>query len=145
VLKSRNGRCAARTAEQGAKALKSIGKFRWAIAEGYIPLWSHGPEPPKESHETACILNAGDKDAHVQITIFYPDKDAVGPYKVTVPARRTRHVRFNDLNEPEPIPKATPFSIVIESDVEIVVQHSRLDSRDDANALMSTIAYASTD
>ncbi len=125
--------------------MEAIGKHRWAIAEGYIPEWSHGPEPKMKSHETACILNAGDADAHVRITVFFSDKDAVGPYEVTVPARRTKHIRFNDLKEPQPIPKGTDFSSVIESDVPVVVQHTRLDSRQDANALLSTIAYSSTD
>ena len=32
------------------------------------------------SHETACLLNASDQDAHVQITIYFSDKDPVGPY-----------------------------------------------------------------
>lgn len=119
-----------------------IGKYRWAIAEGYIPAWSHGPEPLMTSHETACILNAGDQDAHVQITVFFSDREAVGPYEITVGARRTRHVRFNDLKTPQSIPEGTDFSSVIESDVPIVVQHTRLDSRQGANALLSTIAYA---
>ena len=44
---------------------QDIRKKRWAIAEGYIPQWSQ-PEPELKSHETACILNAGDEDAHVQ-------------------------------------------------------------------------------
>ena len=125
--------------------MQVIGKHRWAIAEGYIPEWSHGPEPKMKSHETACILNAGDTDAHVRITVFFSDKDSVGPYEVTVPARRTKHIRFNDLKVPQPIPKGTDFSSVIESDVPVVVQHTRLDSRQDANALLSTIAYSSTD
>ncbi|HWO56533.1 MAG TPA: sensory rhodopsin transducer, partial [bacterium] len=68
-----------------------------------------------------------------------------GPYEVTVPARRTRHIRFNDLKEPEPIPLDTDFASVIESDVPIVVQHTRLDSRQAENALMTTIAYASNE
>jgi hypothetical protein len=59
-----------------------------------------------------------------------------------VPARRTRHIRFNDLVDPEPIPRATQYSSVIESDPPIVVQHTRLDSRQDANALLTTIAFA---
>jgi hypothetical protein len=59
-----------------------------------------------------------------------------------VPARRTKHLRFNDLNDPEPIPQGTDYATVIESDVPIVVQHTRLDSRQDANALLSTIAYS---
>ena len=55
---------------------------------------------------------------------------------------RTKHVRFNDLDTPEPIPRDTDYASVIISDVPIVVQHTRLDSRQAANALMTTIAYA---
>ena len=94
------------------------------------------------SHETACLLNAGDQDAHVDIMIYFSDRDPAGPYSVLVPARRTKHLRFNDLNDPEPIPRGTDYASVIESDVPVVVQHTRLDSRQDANALLSTIAYS---
>jgi hypothetical protein len=119
-----------------------IGKRRWAIAEGYIPGWSRGKHPELTSHETFCILNAGERDAHVGVTIYYADRDPAGPYRVTVPARRTRHVRFNELNDPEPIPRGTPYASTIESDVPIVVQHTRLDSRQADLALLSTMAYA---
>jgi hypothetical protein len=94
------------------------------------------------SHETVCLLNASDQEAHVEITIYYSDRDPVGPYRVSVPARRARHVRFNDLKEPEPIPRDTDYASVIESDVPIVAQHTRLDSRQAENALITTIAYA---
>jgi hypothetical protein len=124
------------------KSDESIGKTRWAIAEGYIPGWSHGPEPQMVSHETVCMLNASDRDAHVEITVFFADREPAGPYRVTVPARRTRHLRFNDLKDPEPVPLDTDFASVIESDVPIVVQHTRLDSRQAENALLSTIAFA---
>jgi len=118
-----------------------IGRQRWAIAEGYIPGWSHGPEPQMISHETVCLLNASDQDAHVEITIFFKDREPAGPYRVTVPARRTLHVRFNDLTDPEPIPLDTDFASVIESEVPVVAQHTRLDSRQAENALMTTIAF----
>lgn len=121
---------------------RAIGKKRWAIAEGYIPEQSHGPEPELTSHETVCILNTSGREAHVEITIYYADREPVGPYQVEVAPRRTRHVRFNDLIDPEPIPLGTEYASVIESDVEIVVQHSRLDSRQAENALMTTIAWA---
>ena len=120
---------------------RGIGVREWAIAEGYIPGQSHGPEPQMTSHETVCILNTGDEDAHVEITIYFSDRDPAGPYRVTVPAHRTRHVRFNDLKDPEPIPRDTDYSSVIRSDVPIVAQHTRLDSRQNANALLSTVAY----
>ncbi|HEY1940275.1 MAG TPA: sensory rhodopsin transducer [Candidatus Angelobacter sp.] len=120
---------------------KAIGVREWVIAEGYIPAESHGPQPQMLSHETVCLLNASGQDAHVEITIYYSERDPVGPYKVTVPARRTRHVRFNDLRDPEPIPRNTDFSSVIRSDVPVVAQHTRLDSRQAENALLSTVAY----
>ncbi len=120
---------------------EAIGKRKWAIPEGYIPGWSNGPEPQFTSHETFCILNTGDADAHVKVTIFFSDREPVGPYHVVVPARRTQHVRFNNLTDPEPIPHETNYASLIESDVPIIVQHTRLDSRQAENALISTIAY----
>ena len=119
-----------------------IGRKRWAIAEGYIPSQSHGPEPETTSHETVSLLNASAQDAHVKIIIFFSDRDPAGPYSVVLSARRTKHLRFNDLQQPEPIPRDTDYASVIESDIPIVVQHARLDSRQSANALLSTVAYA---
>ncbi len=118
-----------------------IGRTRWAIAEGYIPSWSHGPEPEFESHETVCLLNTNDREARVRITVYFKDREPAGPYEIVVPARRTHHVRFNNLTEPEPIPRGVDYASVIESDVPIVAQHTRLDSRQSENALMTTIAY----
>jgi hypothetical protein len=125
--------------------VQSIGKSVWAIAKGYIPGWSHGPEPEMKSHETACILNTNDQDAHVKITVVYSDREPSGPYDETVAARRTKHIRLDELEEPEKIPRETGYSIIIESDVPVVAQHSRLDSRQSENALLSTMAFPGSD
>jgi len=101
----------------------------------------HGPEPEMTSYETVCLLNTSDQDAQVEITIYFSERDPVGPYRLTVPARRTKHVRFNELKEPAPVPRGTDYASVIEADVPIVVQHTRLDSRQSANALLSTVAF----
>jgi hypothetical protein len=122
--------------------MADIGRRRWAIAEGYIPGWSNGPEPQLTSHETGCMLNAGERDAQVVITLFFKNREPAGPYRVKVPARRTEHLRFNSLQDPEPVPRDTDFASVIESDVPIVVQHTRLDSRQAELGIMSTIAWA---
>lgn len=122
--------------------MKPVGSRTWAIAEGYIPESSTGPEPEMLSHETACILNASDDDAEVEMTIYFSDREPAGPYKIAVPARRTKHVRFNDLDDPEPVPLGTDYASVIRSNVPVVVQHTRLDSRQAENALLSTIAWA---
>ena len=119
-----------------------IGKKQWAIPEGYIPQWSHGKEPEFTSHGTLCILNTNDADAHIEIMIYFSDKDPVGPYKISVAAKRTLHLRFNQLKDPVPIPKGTDFATTVESDLPVVVQHTRLDSRQAENAIFSTIAFA---
>lgn len=119
----------------------AIGRRTWAIAEGYIPGGGIMGDPALVSHETACVLNTQDKDAHLRITLYFSDREPVGPYRATVPARRTLHLRFNDLQDPEPVPRDTDFATVIEADVPIVVQHTRLDSRHTDVALLSTVAF----
>lgn len=122
--------------------MTEIGCRRWAIAEGYIPGQSSFDDPALISHEAACLLNAGERDANVTIMLYFADRDPVGPYRVLVPARRTLHLRFNDIDDPEPVPRDTPYSSVIEADVPIVVQHTRLDSRKSEVSLLSTTAYS---
>ncbi|MBL8666000.1 MAG: sensory rhodopsin transducer [Rhodospirillales bacterium] len=119
-----------------------IGKRRWAIAEGYIPGTSTGVGRAFESHETACLLNAGSTEANVEITLYFADREPVGPYRVVVGSRRTLHLRFNDLTDPAPVPRDTDYACVIDADVPIIVQHTRLDSRQSPLALISTIAFA---
>lgn len=119
-----------------------IGKKRWAIAEGYLPPQSTGTSRQLVSHETLCLLNAGDLDAQIAVMLYFADREPVGPYRFTVPARRTQHLRFNEFKDPAPVPVDTDYASVIESDQPIVVQHTRLDSRQAELALLSTIAYA---
>lgn len=122
--------------------MKPIGSRRWVIPEGHIPGRSMtGADDALRSHEAACILNTGDRPAQIAITLFFKDRPPVGPYRLTVEAERTVHVRLNDLDDPEPMPLDTDYASVIEADVPVVVQHTRLDSRAAEVALMTTIAY----
>jgi hypothetical protein len=121
----------------------TIGRKHWAIAEGYIPSDGDGNGDRRfVSHETVCLLNAGDATAHVVLTLYFADREPVGPYRVEVAPKRTLHLRFNDLEDPAPVPRETDYACTIEADVPIVVQHTRLDSRRAALALLSTIAFA---
>jgi hypothetical protein len=121
--------------------VNAIGRTIWAIPGGHIPLLSTGHEPEFTSRDQLCLLNTNDRDARIEITIFYRDREPVGPYPLQVPARRTRHVRLNDLIDPEAIPLDTDYGIIIESDVPIVVQFTRLDSGRMENAGMSAVAF----
>ena len=122
--------------------MEAIGRRRWVIAEGFIPSRSMAnADRALLSHEAFCVLNAGDADAHVTLMLFFTDREPAGPYRVCVAARRTSHLRFNELDDPERVPLDTDYASVIESDVPIVVQHTRLDSRSAEIALMSTVAW----
>jgi hypothetical protein len=121
---------------------REIGRHTWVIADGWIPARSTGPEPEMISHESACMLNVSGRPATVEITLYFTDREPVGPYRLVVPARRALHQRLNDLADPMPVPLGTDYCALIESDTPIVVQHTRLDSRQAANALFSTIAYS---
>jgi len=124
------------------KMTADIGSRRWVVAEGFIPGGGIEGDRSLESHETYCVLNAGSQDALLKITLFFTNRPSVGPYRVTVPAARTLHLRTNDLDDPEPVPRDTDYAAVIQSDRPVVIQHTRLDSRAERIALMTTMAYA---
>jgi hypothetical protein len=122
--------------------MEHVGKKIWAIADCYIPSRSNGPEPEMTSHETFCFLNLSKASAKVKIMIYFSDRNPVGPYWLEIPPERTLHTRLNLLKDPEPIPKDTDFAALVESDIPIVLQQTRLDSRQSENALFSTIPFS---
>ncbi len=122
--------------------MPTVGATCWAIPEGYIPGTSVSQDHALISHEAACLLNVGDVAAEITITLYFEDREPVGPYRVTLAPRRTLHLRYNDLTDPEPVPRDTSYASLIVASAPIIVQHTRLDSRDPAIALLSTIAFA---
>lgn len=122
--------------------MKSIGRTTWAIPGGHIPLRSQGQEPEFTSRDELIILNAGEAEAHLELTIFYSNREPVGPYRLTVAAQRTRPVRLNDLIDPEPIPLDVDYGAVIQSDVPVVVQFSRFDSGQAEDVLWSGVPFS---
>jgi|ERR1035437_9307912 hypothetical protein len=120
--------------------MPKVGRNSWVIADGWIPPGSTGDDPALISHEAACILNANEEPANVLFSIFFNDRDPVGPVALTIPARRILHQNLEALPG-APLSRGIDYCLLIESDQPIVVQHTRLDSRQAANALMTTIAF----
>ena len=116
------------------------GKRQWFVPDAFLPAdSSHGVI----SHEAACLLNTGDSEAQVRFTFFFEDRDPIGPIELTLEARRTWHVRLDDRAAIGGIdlPRGVPYAYAVESDVPIVLQHSRLDTSAGAYTLFTTIAY----
>jgi hypothetical protein len=118
----------------------SEGAYVWLIPDGYIPEVSTAT---LLSHESICVLNAADEQAHLSITFYFEDRDPIRDVRVTVPPERTRHIR-TDLPEHlggATVPKGVPYAVRVACDVPVTVQHSRVDTSQEALALMTTMAH----
>ncbi len=121
--------------------MEDIGQKVWAIAGSNIPMGQTGEEPEFTSRDSLWMLNTGDDDADVEITIYYADREPVGPYPLEVGARRVRQVRLNDLIDPQAIPLETDYGAVVVASVPIVVQFSTMDTRQAANSRSLSLGY----
>ena len=116
------------------------GRHRWYVPDGFLPGKS---SEAALSHEAACLLNVGAEDTHVRLTFYFENREPLGPVEVLLAAGRTRHLRLDDptsLGGLE-LPRDVPYAYAVESDVPIVVQHSRLDTSSGGYTLFTTIAY----
>jgi hypothetical protein len=116
------------------------GRHHWYVPDAYLPAdSSHG----LESHEAACLLNVSEQDATVEFTFYFEDRDPVGAPPLTLPARRTRHLRLDRVDDVGVrLPKGVPFAYEVSSDVPLVLQHSRLDTTAGGYTLFTTIGYS---
>ncbi len=121
-------------------AKKSVGAKRWLIPDSYLPDQSTGD---MKSHESACVLNLNSRPAKVKLTVYFEDRPPLEGFEATCPPMRTNHIRLERLKNRrgEMIPVATPMALKVESDVAVVVQHTRLDTTQPALALMTTMAF----
>jgi hypothetical protein len=127
----------------------STGRRRWAIAEGFLagdetrpagsPVTDEHPDEKRSKHETLFLLNAGDEPAHVTLSIYFSDRDPLGPFTYVVDARRTTQV---DLATIEEIPRDLDFASLVESNKPIVVLATRRRTAEPDAAPLTQIAFA---
>lgn len=118
----------------------SEGARVWLIPDGFLPEESSGAQ---ESHEAICILNTSNEEAQLRTSFYFEDREPIKDVQLTVSPERTRHVR---LDLPEhlggvSIPRGVPYALRVESSVPVTVQHSRMDTSQEALTLMTTMAY----
>jgi hypothetical protein len=119
----------------------NAGNTIWMIPGGHIPLASTGKEPGFVSRDVLCVLNTNKQEAHVTITVYYANRTPAGPYSLNIKERSVRHTRFNDLVDPEPIPLDTDYAVLVQSDIPVVVQFTRMDTGQPQLAGITGIAY----
>lgn len=117
-----------------------IGKKTWIIPDGFLQPRSTGDQI---SHESVCVLNLGNEDATVHLVFYFEDREPMTEFTSFCGANRTHHIRLDKLTDAagNPVPRGVPYAIKVESSVPVVVQHSRLDTSQEALALFTTMAY----
>ena len=119
----------------------ALGHRVWFIPDGYLPPSSY--PGALMSHEAVCVLNAGSAEATVRLTIYFEDREPWRDLTSRIPGERTLHIRLDRAEHTggRQLPTGVPYAIKVESDVPVIVQHSRLDATQPALALFTTLAY----
>lgn len=118
------------------------GKREWLVADCY---WPETTAPGHYvSHEAVCALNTSDRDARIELTLYFEDREPMAGFVAHCPARRTHHIRLDKLTDAAGghVPMGTPYAIHAVSDVNIIMQYSRLDATQPNCTLATTIAYS---
>ena len=114
-------------------------KTTWFIPDAYLPAAGDGPP---FGHEAVCVLNPGDREAHLTLDLYFEDRPPVRGIAIAVGAERSRHLRMDDTAAlgGTQVPRETPYAIRVTSDVPVAVQYSRLDVAQPNYSLMTTMA-----
>lgn len=121
--------------------MAAIGKKVWVFPDLEMP---PAGESELKGHESIIILNMTDKPANVKMTLYFEDKEPFVDIPVRVEANRVRCLRTNnkaDFNGLE-IERETQYAIKLESDVPVVAQYGRLDTRQDNMAFYTVMGYS---
>lgn len=120
-----------------------MGKKEWSIVDGYRPPVKKNDASDYRGHECILILNKNEIDAHCKIDIYFEDRAPIKGIEFTAPAERISTVYTHDewFLEKTGLEIMQQYSMIINSDVEIVVQYGRMDVNQDNLAYMVTLGY----
>lgn len=118
-----------------------IGKKLWLIPDCELPMEGEGV---LKGHESVIIVNDSDRDAEIDVTIYFTDKDPYTDIKWTVGAGRVRCFRMNNKADMcgFEVPYETQYAMKVVSSENIVLQYGRLDNRQVNLAYYTTLGYA---
>jgi hypothetical protein len=117
-----------------------VGKLTWLIGDGFIPEKSNGDQI---SHESICVLNLSEQDAQIHLSFYFEDRDPMDRFESHCKVDRTHHIRLDKLTDRDgrQVPRGVPYAVKVVSSVPVIVQHTRLDTSQEALSLMTTMAY----
>ena len=126
---------------------KKIGKKIWIFPDAYLP--SKGSLYPSSSkskvygHESLCIINSNLVEIKLEINFYFENDKPIKGFIQSVGAERSLHLRLDKINIPNygSLPREKPYSIIVKSDKNVVIQLSRLDTTSKYNSFMSVLGW----
>ena len=120
---------------------KAAGALVWLVPDCYYP--SISSPGHYVSHEAICVLNTGKQDAHLDLTLYFEDREPIRSFQAVCKGERTHHIRLDLIRDEgnQAIPQDVPYAIMVESNQPVVVQYSRLDTTQAEMGLMTTMAH----
>ncbi|MEG1406793.1 MAG: sensory rhodopsin transducer [Ruthenibacterium sp.] len=112
--------------------------YQWLIPDMF---WPTGADTPAYvSHESICVLNTSDADATINITLFFENEAPAILQPAHCGAKRAAHIRMDKIKTAAGahIQRGVPYAACVESNVNLAVQYSRLDTNANCT-LMTTI------
>ena len=92
----------------------------------------HNGDSEPFGHEALMIVNNGEKDATIKLTILFDDKDPKEGITLHVPARRVKCFRMDlPLGDEKWQNGPGQTATILESDIPVVAVYGRLDRRKD--------------
>lgn len=98
--------------------MKIKGKKIWVFTDSNLE-GKELNELAESDDTTVIIINQGKKEAKINLTVFFMDKRGIGPLEITVPANKSKYIRFNSTSG---LPKGIKFSCFFISNVPVLMQ-----------------------
>ena len=120
--------------------MKEYGKKVWFFPDGDRPPFG---DSDLQGHESVVVLNPNDRDAHISIVFYYEDAEPETADGITIGASRVRCMKTHEAEYfgTHTQPLCRQYAMKVESDVPVIVQYGRLDTRQTNLAYYTVMGY----
>jgi Uncharacterized protein conserved in bacteria len=117
-----------------------MGKTQWVYPDLELP---PPGDFPLKGHESLIVLNLNDSEATIALTLYFTDAEPVELHPVKVAAKRVRCFRLDKVEDVGmSIPRETQYALRLRSDLPVVAQYGRLDTRQQNMAFYTVMGYS---
>ena len=120
---------------------KAIGRKTWIFPDAELP---PAGEFALKGHESIIVLNCSEKQAEIEVVVYFEDKMPAKQSGLKVDSGRVRCFRMDIPDDIGGIviPRETQYAIRLESSLPVVVQYGRLDTRQQNMAFYTCMGYS---